>query len=160
MYWPANPPRQPTAPYQISLQGEVITVRHILVFMVLFILVFFPLSAPASDARVAGLWTKTTHPDPRNVTIFYSDDQLVKAIGYGRIAGKPALWYAEGGLRDGQVKLKYHYSSDATPHGWEPEGTMQLKLSKEGNRLFGMATSRSGAWSAQIEFRRISPRAK
>jgi hypothetical protein len=35
-----------------------------------------------------GVGVKTNHPDPNNVTLFYADRNVVKAIGYGRIAGK------------------------------------------------------------------------
>ena len=87
-----------------------------------------------------------------------SPEQAVKAIGYGRISGKPAIWYAEGSIREGHLTLKYRYSPNATPDGWEPEGTMQLKVSTDGAKMSGSARSLSGAWSGRVEFRRIDLR--
>jgi hypothetical protein len=109
----------------------------------------------ASDEHLGGVWTKTTHPDPKNIVIFFMDAHIVKAIGYGMIAERPALWYAEGSVQDRHAKLYYRYSSDTTPNGWEPEGVMQLKLSEDGNSMIGRATSRSGTWSDRIEFKKI-----
>ena len=122
------------------------------------IVLFFFSSASASDEYVGGAWTKTTDPDPQNITIFYVEQQVVKAIGYGRISGKPAIWYAEGSIRERHLTLNYRYSPKATPGGWEPEGIMQLKVSKDGARMSGKARSRSGAWSGRVEFRRIELR--
>jgi hypothetical protein len=95
--------------------------------------------------------------DPKNVAVFCVDAHTVKAIGYGMISDRPAIWYAEGNLQDGHAKLAYRYSTDNTPNGWEPEGVMQLRLSEDGNTMSGRATSRSGAWSDRIEFKRTSP---
>ena len=113
-------------------------------------------SASASEGYTGGAWVKTNHPDPHNISIFYVDHQAIKAIGYGRIAGKPAIWYAEGSFRNGHLILRYRYSPHATPHGWEAEGIMQLKLSRDGASLSGRARSLSGAWSDRVEFRRIN----
>jgi hypothetical protein len=115
----------------------------------------FSSQALAADTNVGGVWTKTTHPDIENIVIIYSDGQVVRAIGYGRIADRPAIWYAEGNCRDRHVKLTYRYSPDSTPAGWEPEGTMQLKLSEDWGSMTGSATSRSGNWSDRIELRRV-----
>ena len=120
---------------------EVMELSHTKVILTLIIVIFFFSSASASDEPAAGVWTKTTHPDPQNVSIFYVNQQAVKAIGYGRISGKPAIWYAEGSIREGHLTLKYHYSPNATPDGWEPEGTMQLKVSKDGAKMSGSARS-------------------
>jgi hypothetical protein len=124
----------------------------------LIIVIFFFSSASASDEYAGGVWTKTTHPDPQNVAIFYVDQQAVKAIGYGLITGKPAIWYAEGSIREGHLTLKYRYNPNATPDGWELEGTMKLKVSKDGTRMSGSARSLTGAWSGRVEFRRIDLR--
>jgi len=72
------------------------------------------------------------------------------------VGGVPAYWYGEGTLRNGRLALKYHYSAEATPFGWEPEGRMQLTLTTDGTTLRGRAISRSGNWSETIEMRRIS----
>ena len=128
-----------------------------LIAVLISIPMFFS-SASAWGEYGGGLWIKTTHPDPQNVSIFYVDHQAVKAMGYGRIAGKPAIWYAEGIILEGRLTLKYRYSSNATPNGWEPEGTMQLTVSKGGTRMIGIARSLSGAWSGKLEFRRIGLR--
>jgi hypothetical protein len=105
--------------------------------------------------NVAGTWTKTNHPDPDNIVVLYTEAQVVKAVGYEQVGGVPAYWYGEGTIRDGQLTLTYHYSSEATPLGWEPEGRMLLKLSEDGSTWSGTATSRSGNWSDNIVLRRI-----
>ena len=105
---------------------------HLKVIVTLIVALFFFLFVSASDEGPGGVWGKTTHPDSNNVSIFYVEPQAVKAIGYGRIAGKPAIWYAEGVFREGRLTLKYRYSPDATPDGWEAEGTMRLSI--PGNR--------------------------
>jgi hypothetical protein len=116
---------------------------------------FHSSQASSSDAFRGGVWTKTTHPDNENIAIFHVDGQAVKAIGYGRISGRPAVWYAEGRFKDGYLKLSYRYSSDATPEGWDSEGVMQLKLSEDGNSMTGRASSKSGSWADRIEFRKL-----
>lgn len=113
------------------------------------------LPAVASDASMGGVWTKTMHPDPKNIAIFYMEDNIVKAMGYGMISDRPAIWYAEGNFQDRLVKLTYRYSKDNTPNAWESDGVMQLRLSEDGNTMNGRATSRSGAWSGLIEFKRM-----
>ncbi|KJS32912.1 MAG: hypothetical protein VR64_05140 [Desulfatitalea sp. BRH_c12] len=105
---------------------------------------------------IAGTWTKTTHPDTHNIVLLYSDSEIVKAIGYAQVGGVPAYWYGEGTFRKGQLALQYHYSAEATPFGWEPEGRMLLTVTADGTTLRGTATSRSGNWSESIEMRRIS----
>ena len=134
---------------------EVAEMRHTKVTVTLIIVILFFSSVSASDEYTGGMWAKTTHPDPQNISIFYIDRQAVKAIGYGRIAGRPAIWYGEGKFRKGHLTLKYRYSPKAIPHGWEAEGIMQLKVSKDGARMSGSARSLSGAWSGRVEFRRI-----
>ena len=121
----------------------------------LIIAIFIFTTASASDEYVNGVWVKTTHPDPQNISIFYVDHHTVKAIGYGRITSKPAIWYAEGSFREGLLTLRYRYSPNATPDGWEPDGTMLLKVSKDGALVSGSIRSISGAWSGRVEFRRI-----
>ncbi|RJQ65851.1 MAG: hypothetical protein C4519_26970 [Desulfobacteraceae bacterium] len=110
----------------------------------------------AEAGSIAGTWTKTTHPDPSNIILLYSDSEIVKATGYEQVGDMPAYWYGEGIIRNGKLDLSYHYSAEATPKGWEPEGRMVLTLSENGNTLRGTATSRSGGWSERIELRRIS----
>jgi hypothetical protein len=111
---------------------------------------------PAHATDLAGTWTKTTHPDPNNITLLYSEGQTLKAVGFEQVANRPAFWHGEGKIENGQVEITYHYSADGTPLGWEPDGIMQLTVSEDGRTLSGMATSRSGAWSEEIEYRRIS----
>ena len=94
--------------------------------------VILHLPAIASDKSLGGVWTKTTHPDPKNIAVFYVDGQIVKAISYGMIAERPAVWYAEGNLQDRHINLTYRYSMETTPNGWESEGVMQLRLSEDG----------------------------
>jgi len=128
--------------------------------LTLIIVILLFSSASASAKKPGGVWIKTTHSDPQNISIFYVDRHAVKAIGYGLITGKPAIWHAEGSFRKGQLTLKYRYSPYAKPDGWEAEGTMELKVSKDGTRMSGKARSRSGAWSGRVEFRRIDLRSK
>jgi hypothetical protein len=105
--------------------------------------------------EVGGTWTKMTYPDANNITLFYEEMGKVKAVGQGRLEGRDALWFGEGEIKDGQIHLTYHYSADATPTGWEPDGTMDLKLSEDGKTMRGRARSTSGNWSGPIEFRRV-----
>jgi hypothetical protein len=111
---------------------------------------------PAYADNVAGTWTKTGHPDPHNIVVFFTDGQVVKAVGYEQVGGAPAYWHGDGAIENGQVELMYRYSAEATPFGWEPEGRMQLTLSEDGRSLRGVAISRSGDWSDRIELQRIS----
>lgn len=109
----------------------------------------------AADLNISGAWTKTTHPDPRNITLFFQDNQVVKAIGLGKIAGKYAIWYAEGTRQNERIIMDYRYGEDATPDGWEPEGTIELVITDDRSRMFGVARSKSGTWSGKIEFLRL-----
>lgn len=111
---------------------------------------------PAHAAGIAGTWTKLTHPDPHNVVVCYAEAQTLKAIGFEQVGRRPAYWYGEGRIEGGRVEMAYRYSADATPSGWEPEGSMQLTLSEDGQTLRGTATSKSGIWSDRIELRRIA----
>jgi hypothetical protein len=120
------------------------------------ITIIFSFTGQAHAVDIAGTWTKTTHPDPNNIIVLYSESEDVKTIGYEQVGAAPAFWYGEGEIRNGKLEIRYHYSADGTPHGWESEGSMQLTLSEDGNTLRGTATSASGNWSDQIEFRRIS----
>ena len=104
---------------------------------------------------IAGTWTKTNHPDTTNILVFYSDSEVVKVVGYEQVGGVPAYWHGEGTFRDGRLELRYQYSPEATPSGWEPEGRMLLTLSSDGGAMHGTATSRSGNWSETIAMRRI-----
>jgi hypothetical protein len=104
---------------------------------------------------VGGIWTKMTYPDANNITLFYEEMGKVKAVGQGRLEGRDALWFGEGQIKDGQIHLTYHYSADAIPTGWEPDGTMDLNLSEDGKTMSGRARSASGNWSGPIEFRRV-----
>ena len=128
--------------------------KHAAIAIMLAAAAVLSAAGPASAADVGGAWTKTTHSDPENVTVFFSEGKTVKAIGYGRIGGGPAIWHAEGRFAGGALELSYHYSSDATPPGWEPDGTMRLTLSADGKTLSGTATSKSGNWSGRVEFKR------
>ena len=130
--------------------------RYIAAVAAAALAVVLHLPIAASDASMGGVWTKTTHPDPKNIAVFYVDDHTLKATGYGMISDRPAIWYAEGNLLNRHAKLTYRYSKDNTPNGWEPEGVMQLRLSEDGSTMTGRATSRSGAWSDLIEFKRVS----
>lgn len=129
--------------------------RYIAAVAAAALAVVLHLPAVASNASMGGVWTKTTHPDPNNIAIFYMEAHIVKAIGYGVISDRPAIWYAEGNFQDRHVKLTYRYSKDNTPKTWESGGIMQLKLSEDGNTMTGRATSRSGAWSGLLEFKRM-----
>lgn len=117
--------------------------------------VFLISSAKAAD--LSGVWTKTTHPDPHNITLFMIDDTIVKAIGYGMISGKPAIWFAEGWVKGNNLTCTFRYGKEATPEGWEKEGRFQLVVSEDGRSMHGSATSVSGGWSGKIGFRRLKP---
>jgi hypothetical protein len=111
---------------------------------------------PAAFAQdVNGIWTKTTNPDPSNVTIFYQEKAHVRAIGYSVVQGRKAVWYGEGEMKGETLECIYDHSSNATPMGWERAGTMQLTVSADGNLMTGTARTVSGSWSGAIEFRRI-----
>ena len=131
---------------------------HTKAALTMIIIIFLVSSASASAESPGGVWVKTTHPDPQNISIFYVDRNAIKAIGYGIITGKPAIWHAEGSFRKGLLTLTYRYSPYAKPDGWEAEGTMELKVSKDGTRMSGSARSRFGAWSGPVEFRRTDLR--
>jgi len=120
-----------------------------------FILIAAAMSNSAYSADVIGIWTKTTHPDPENMTIIYREDNDVKAIGFGQIGGTKAVWYAVGEFSGYPLRLYYHYSAETIPHEWEQEGTMILDLSQDGNTLSGKAISASGNWSGSLIFKRI-----
>ena len=127
-------------------------------FYILFLktaFVFLSISTAVSAADVNGLWTKTTNPDPNNITIFFNDKNEVKAIGHSIIQDKPIVLYAEGKKEGKRLQLFYRHSQQALPPGWESEGIMNLVLSDDGNKIKGTATSKSGNWSGKIEFRRI-----
>lgn len=111
---------------------------------------------PVHAMEIAGAWTKTTHPDPHNIILIFSESRNVKAIGYETVADRPANWHGEGTVENGALQLHYRYSADATPFGWEPRGRMDLQLSEDGQRLIGTARSRSGAWSDRIELVRVT----
>jgi hypothetical protein len=111
---------------------------------------------PAQAVDIAGTWTKTTHPDPDNIMVCYTEAGVIKAIGFEQAGDAPAFWYGEGKTGNGRVEIAYRYSAEGTPSGWEPEGRMRLTLSEDGQALNGTATSKSGTWSARIELRRIA----
>lgn len=115
------------------------------------------LSLPAAVLAqdVNGIWTKTSNPDPTNITIFYQEKTQVRAMGYSVLQGRMAVWYGEGELKGDTLKCTYDYSSTATPLGWEQAGTMELIVSADGNLMTGVARSMSGSWSGAVEFRRI-----
>jgi hypothetical protein len=104
---------------------------------------------------IIGLWTKITSPDPSNVAIFYREQNVFKAMGYSRVRGAKVVWHAEGEIKGNKLHFRYHHSSDAVPPGWEPDGVMELTLSDDGNRLTGTASSTSGGWSGNVEFKRV-----
>ncbi|MBR9979835.1 MAG: hypothetical protein KFF50_02280 [Desulfatitalea sp.] len=106
--------------------------------------------------EIAGVWTKTTHPDPNNIIVLYRESGTIKAIGYEQVGDMPANWHGDGKITNDVVELRYRYSADATPAGWEPRGRMVLTLSGDGQRLHGTATSRSGGWSDRIELMRVA----
>ena len=127
-------------------------------FYIIFLVAAFACSGALTAARAAdinGIWTKTTNPDPNNVTIFYHDKSELKAIGYSEIQGKKIVSYAEGEIEGKRLQLFYRHSQAALPPGWESEGIMNLILSDDGNVIEGTATSKSGNWSGKIEFKRI-----
>ena len=75
--------------------------RYIAAVAVAALATVLHLPAVASGASIGGVWTKTTHPDPKNISVFYMDAHTVKAIGYGMISGPclsecrpPPLLYA------------------------------------------------------------------
>ena len=115
----------------------------------------FNVSTIVLAVDVNGLWTKTTNPDPNNITIFFSDKNELRAIGYSEIQGKKTVSYAEGEIEGKRLQLFYRHSREALPPGWESEGIMNLILSEDGNVINGTATSKSGNWSGEIEFKRI-----
>ena len=128
--------------------------RNVWVFIGV-IYVFF--AGAANAASLSGVWTKTTDRDAYNITLLIVEDINVKAIGYGTVSGKPAIWFAEGRVIGNNLTLAYRYGKDATPPGWEREGTMQLVVSEDGQSMHGKASSVSGGWSGEIEFRRMKP---
>ncbi len=115
----------------------------------------FSVSAAAGEADIIGLWTKTTSADPDNITIFYAQQNDLRAIGYSQVQGQKMVWYAEGKIEGKRLQLTYRHSQDALAPGWESEGIMNLILSDDGNVITGTATSKSGNWSGTIEFKRI-----
>lgn len=127
-------------------------------FYIIFLAAAFACSGALTAARAAdinGIWTKTTNPDPNNITIFYHDKSELKAISYSEIQGAQVVSYAEGELEGQRLQLSYRHSQEALPPGWESEGSMNLMLSDDGNVITGTATSKSGNWSGKIEFKRI-----
>ena len=53
------------------------------------------LTAPVASARdLIGVWTKTTDPDPNNITVFYREGNVVRAIGHSETRGRMRVWYA------------------------------------------------------------------
>ena len=116
---------------------------------------WFLMTASVFAADINGLWTKTTNADPDNVTIFYRENGVVKAIGYSTLQGKKNVWYAEGEIKEPRLQLSYHYSAATAPSGWAADGKMELSLSADGNTISGVAVSDSGDWSGKIEFRRV-----
>ncbi len=111
---------------------------------------------PAAFAQdVNGIWTKTTNPDPTNISLFYQEKAHVRAIGYSVLQGRKAVWYCEGEMKGKTLECTYDHSSNATPVGWERAGIMQLTVSADGNLMIGTARAVSGSWSGAVEFRRI-----
>ncbi|MGD8228687.1 MAG: hypothetical protein PVH82_10300 [Desulfobacteraceae bacterium] len=108
--------------------------------------------APLFAADLNGLWTKTTSPDPNNITIFYLEKNEVKAMGYGEIGGEKTVWYAEGEIKGNTLRCNYRYSEDAIPAGWAQEGVMELTLSPDGKEMTGTARAASGDWFGVISF--------
>lgn len=121
----------------------------------ILILIAAAMSNSAYSADFMGIWTKTTHPDPENITIIYREKNDVKAVGFGQIGRNKAVWYAVGEFNGYPLRLYYHYSAEAIPQEWEQEGVMILELSRDGNTLTGQATSTSGNWSGSVIFKRI-----
>ena len=113
------------------------------------------ISESASAADLNGIWTKTTSPDPDHITLIYREMNDIKAIGYGEIGGKKAVWHATGEFKGFPLRLHYRYSAEAVPSGWEQVGVMILDLSADGKILSGKATSASGNWSGPVRFKRI-----
>ena len=72
--------------------------RYIAAVAAAALAVVLHLPIAASGTSMEGIWTKTTHPDPKNIAVFYVDAHTVKVIGYGMISDRPAIWYAEGNL--------------------------------------------------------------
>ena len=147
-----------TGSFRMYAVPAAVSMRPLLVLITIMVIqAALAFSAFGASLQPSGLWTKTTHPDPHNITIFYSEGNLVKAVGYGRIQGASAIWYAEGRITDGGIALNYRYSLDALPEGWEPRGTIQLDMSADGDRMTGSARSTLGSWSGPVAFKRIAP---
>ncbi|HSO19560.1 MAG TPA: hypothetical protein VLT88_08895 [Desulfosarcina sp.] len=154
--------RAPVSPHLVTSPGETATLCRryaskplIAALCAMMVSAIMAYGASAAGRHAGGLWTKTTHPDPGNLAIFYIDRQAARVIGYGQISGKPALWYAEGTYTDGLMRLTYRYSEDTLPEGWARQGSMQLELSEDGNRMTGEAIAASGRWSGRVAFKRI-----
>lgn len=112
------------------------------------------LTEPLLAADINGLWTKTTSPDPQNITIFYQEKNTIRAMGYGEISGKKVVWYSVGDIKGNRLHCYYHHSLDTIPPGWE-QGIMSLTVSDDGHTISGTATSVSGKWHGKIIFKRI-----
>lgn len=121
----------------------------------ILVLIAAAMGNSAYSADFMGIWTKTTHPDPENITIIYREKNDVKAVGFGQIGRNKAVWYAVGKFNGYPLRLYYHYSAEGIPQEWEQEGVMVLELSRDGNTLSGQATSTSGNWSGAVIFKRI-----
>jgi hypothetical protein len=129
--------------------------KSLCIFVAATAVACFGVAAIALAADVNGLWTKTTNPDRDNITIFFQENNGIKAIGYSEHMGKKVIWYAEGVIEGKRLQCRYRYSQQALPPGWEAEGTMNLKLSEDGDIISGIARSGSGNWSDKIAFKRI-----
>jgi hypothetical protein len=124
-------------------------------FFVAFAALFFsslPFATALRAADLNGIWTKTTSPDPNNITIFYHEKNVVKAMGYSEIDGIKVVWHGEGQMKGSHLQCSYRYAENAIPDGWEPEGVMELTLSQDGKEMTGTARSNSGGWSGEIGF--------
>lgn len=109
----------------------------------------------AYPSDLNGVWTKTTLPDPANITVIYQETTDIKAVGCSQIGGKTVVWYAVGEFKGYPLRLRYHYSAEAIPPGWEQDGVMILDISEDGKTLSGVAVSSSGDWSSPVIFKRI-----
>jgi hypothetical protein len=89
---------------------------------------FLNVSTVVLATDINGLWTKTTSPDPNNITIFYHEKDDLRAIGFSEIKGRKIVWLAEGEIEGKRLQCFYHYSQDALPPGWESEGIMKFDL--------------------------------
>ncbi|MFZ7127798.1 MAG: hypothetical protein ACOWWM_16690 [Desulfobacterales bacterium] len=123
-------------------------------------LVFFGIlsilpAALAAPADLNGPWTKTTSSDPHNLTLFFQQGEEIHAIGFSVVLGGKAAWHAVGTLLGNRLRMRYRHSSEALPQGWEPEGSMELMLSEDANKLTGTSTAASGGWSGPTEFIRV-----